>query len=79
MRSSFISKRSNQINHKMKKKEIKLKKVKAWADIGSHGGIFEFIGGAFGSRYPHLMHVFSERVSPDLVEVTITYNPTKSK
>jgi hypothetical protein len=45
----------------------------AYADIGSHNKIFEFVGGLVGNRYPHLMHIYSKEVVPDLVKIKITY------
>lgn len=45
--------------------------INAWAWVGSHGLIFEFCAGPVADRYPHLMHIFSEQVSPDLVPVEI--------
>lgn len=36
------------------------KKITAWADVGSNGGIFEFQSGPVATRYPHLMHVYSQ-------------------
>ena len=51
---------------------MRRKTVIAWADIGSHGGIFEFVSGPVAERYPSLMHVFSRPLTPDLVPVKIT-------
>lgn len=51
----------------------KTKTVKAWADVGSHGGIFVFEVGPVASRYPKLMHIFYEKISADLIPVKITY------
>ena len=45
--------------------------MRAYADIGSHGKIFEFIGGTVGYRYPHLLHIYSKKIKSDLVEVEI--------
>ena len=59
----------------MTKKQRKVKRMKvhkAWADVGSHGGIFEFFSGfGIGGRYPHLLHVYSKKVTKDLVRVEI--------
>ena len=44
---------------------------RAWADVGSHGGIFFFEDGPVGRQYPGLLHIFKDRVSHDLVEVEI--------
>ena len=49
------------------------KKIKAWADIGSHGGIFVFEGGVVAERYPTLMHIFHKKITKDLIPVVITY------
>jgi len=54
----------------MAKKAIKLA---AWADVGSHGGIFAFDGGPVGHRYPGLLHIFKEKLTGDLIPVEITY------
>ena len=59
-----------------KKVKPKFKTVKAWADVGSHGGIFYFDGGPVADRYPGLMHIFKTKVTEDLVEVEIRI-PTK--
>lgn len=50
------------------------KQFKAYADIGSHGGIFEFISGPVAMSYPHLMHIYSEKISSNLIEIKITYD-----
>lgn len=47
------------------------KTVRAWADIGSHGGIFAFANG----NYPGMMHIYETQVTKDLKPVTITYEP----
>jgi hypothetical protein len=44
---------------------------RAWADVGSHGGIFFFESGLVGDRYPGLLHIFKDKVTPDLIEVEI--------
>ena len=55
----------------MKKK--KLKRMRAYADVGSHGGIFMFIGGYIGSDYPGLLHVYKNKITKDLIPVIIEY------
>jgi hypothetical protein len=50
-----------------------------WADISSRGRIFEFDSGPVGDRYPHLMHIYSEQVTPDLKRVEIHLNATKEQ
>lgn len=56
------------------------KKVKAWADVGSHGGIFAFAGGGECARnYMGMMHIYETRVTKDLIPVTITYSLPKRK
>ena len=47
--------------------------VKAWADIGSHNKIFMFELGPVASKYPTLLHVYKNKITPDLVPVTISY------
>lgn len=51
----------------------KIKQIKAWADVGSHGGIFMFDTGPVGSKYPTLLHIFRKRVTKDLIPVKIIY------
>lgn len=55
----------------------KMKPMKAWADVGSHGGIFEFAIGNIADRYPHLLQIYSKQVTPDLIPVKII--PIKQK
>lgn len=43
----------------------------AWADVGSHGGVFEFWDGPVGKKYPRLMHIFSTQTTEDLVPVYV--------
>ncbi len=50
----------------------RVKSMTAWADVGSHGGIFEFAVGPVGDRYPYLLHIFSKPLDPHLVKVRIT-------
>lgn len=57
-------------NPKKGGREIKLKPKYAWADVGSHGGIFEFFSGPVADRYPGLLHIFRRR-GPGLVRVKI--------
>jgi hypothetical protein len=49
-----------------------MKTMNAWADVGSHGGIFEFIGGPVGRQYPNLLNIYSKKLTPNLVPVRIT-------
>lgn len=51
----------------------RVRKVRAWADVGSHGGIFMFEVGLVADRYPKLLHIYHEKVSPNLIPVTIIY------
>lgn len=48
-----------------------MKVHRAFADVGSHGGIFYFLSGPVAVDYPGLLHIFKDRLSPDLVEVEI--------
>lgn len=50
----------------------KVKVHRGWADVGSHGGIFAFTKGPVGDSYPGLLHIFKDKVTPDLVEVKIS-------
>lgn len=56
---------------------MKKKSLVGWADVGSHGKIFEFIGGVVGDRYPHLLHIYSKKVTSDLKKVRITIEEIK--
>jgi hypothetical protein len=49
------------------------KTMKAWADVGSHSGIFYFDGGDIADRYPTLLMIYKDKVASYLKEVTITY------
>lgn len=52
--------------------KCRLRVHRAWADVGIHGGIFFFVsGGMVGDRYPGLLHIFKDKITPDLVEVEI--------
>lgn len=53
-----------------KKKEIRMR---AYADVGSHGGIFMFYGGYLGERYPTLLHIYKRKLLKNFVPVTIVY------
>lgn len=56
-------------------RDTKKKVVKAWADIGSHGGIFAFGGGGeCARRYQGMMHIYETKVTADLKPCTITYD-----
>lgn len=56
------------------KKKKKTKRVRAYADIGSHGGIFYFDLGVIAEKYPYLMHIYHKKISEDLKPVIIEYN-----
>lgn len=56
-----------------------IKEINAWADVGSHGGIYEFTGGPVADRYPHLLHIYSEKMSANMVPVRIVPIKSKSK
>ena len=49
----------------------KVKAMDAWADVGSHGGIFVFEAGPVALHYPRLMHIYDRQVTRDLVPVRI--------
>ncbi len=51
----------------------KYKTIRAYADIGSHNGIFIFEAGPVAERYPNLLHIFSKKDGQDLRPVKITY------
>ena len=56
-----------------------VKKTKAWADVGSNGGIFYFAGGPVASRYPSLLQVYQEKITDDLVPVWIISRAVRPK
>lgn len=51
----------------------------AYADVGSHGGIFEFVSGSIANNYPTLLQIYRKKVTPDLVKVRITEIKKASK
>lgn len=53
--------------------KIKIKKMKAYADVGSNGGIYMFEDGTIANKYPTLLHIYKDKISPDLQPVTISY------
>lgn len=57
------------------KKQKKVRKVEGWAEVGSHGGIFEFVGGDLGESFKHLMCIYSKKVTSDLIKVEIICRP----
>lgn len=57
-------------------KNPKTHKMKGYADIGSHNKIFMFSAGSVAEKYPTLLHIYAEKVSPDLIPVTITFKTT---
>jgi hypothetical protein len=54
-------------------KNYKVKRVRAYADIGSHNGIFMFDVGYVGIAYPTLLHIYRKKVTKDLRPVIIEY------
>ena len=46
--------------------------VRAYASIGSHGGIYVFEAGPVADRYPDLLEIY-RYPRPGLIPVTITY------
>lgn len=52
-----------------------VKRMIAFADVGSHGGIFKFESGPVGNAYPGLLQIYERRVTPDLVRVEIRALP----
>jgi len=58
----------------MKKKVIKkLRRMRAYADIGSHGGLFMFGLGPVGDKYPTLLHIYKKRLLKSFIPVIIEY------
>lgn len=56
-----------------KKAKERTYKMTAYADMGSHQKIFMFSGGQIAEKYPTLLHIYLQKVSEDLVPITITY------
>ena len=54
----------------MKKKE---KRMRVWIDIGSHGGVFMFLGGGIAEQYPTLLHIHRRKIAPYLKQATLIY------
>jgi hypothetical protein len=50
-----------------------------YADVGSHGGIFAFDMGPVAERYPGLLQIYKNKLTPDLVAVKITAVPVVTK
>lgn len=59
----------------------KIRKIKVWVDVGSHGYVYSFGIGPVANRYPNLMHVFDQKMSDSLIPATLTYEwpPKKGK
>jgi len=57
----------------MKNKAKRVRKMKVYVSIGSHGLPFMFDIGHIGERYPTLLHVYHKQVTPDLVPATLTF------
>lgn len=60
---------------KTKKKVREWNRVRpmtAWADVGSHGGIFYHEAGPVARLYPTIMNIYKDKISEGLVEVRIT-------
>ena len=49
----------------------KFRPIDAWADVGSHGGIFYMDDGPIAKAYPGLMMIYRTQVTPDLMPVRI--------
>ncbi len=60
-----------------KKRFVKKFTLNAFADIGSHGGIFEFRIGPVGKDYPGLLHIYREKANDCCVPCKITYTVKK--
>lgn len=58
---------------KKKKKKKNIYTMTAYADMGSHQKIFMFSGGEIAEKYPTLLHIYLQQITPDLVPITITY------
>lgn len=52
--------------------QTRVNQLLAYADVGSHGGVFEFAAGNIAERYPTLLQVYRTQVTKDLVPVYIT-------
>lgn len=51
----------------------KVRRMRVWIDVGSHGGVFIFGNG----RYEDLMHVYHKKVAPYLKPATLVYSLPK--
>ena len=58
---------------------MKVKRMVAYAEVGSHGGIFEFVAGPISKCYPTLLHIYRTPVIGDLVPVEIRPLRTPAK
>jgi hypothetical protein len=55
------------------------KTIRAYADVGSHGGIFYFDMGNIAERYPTLMQIYRKKICKGLTPVKITYETRRKK
>jgi len=55
------------------------KTIRAYADVGSHGGIFYFEMGNIAERYPTLMQIYRKKICKGLTPVKITYETRRAK
>jgi hypothetical protein len=56
------------------KSGYKRKIMRVYIDVGTHGGVFEFLAGPVGNNYPHLLHVYRKQVTEDLRPATLVYD-----
>jgi hypothetical protein len=49
----------------------KVRIIKAWADVGSHDGVFIFESGPIYSMYGPVMHVYASNCVPGLTPIEI--------
>lgn len=55
----------------------KEKEIIAWADVGSHCGIFMFEAGPVADKYPYLMHIYNKPL-PGLRKIRIIITNEKA-
>ena len=63
-------------------KERKVKRMVAWADLGSHNLPFAFMGGAVPERFMGLLHIWERKdagLTRVIIEIPLPISPPKRK
>jgi len=58
---------------KKKPKKKRIRKMRVYVDVGSHGYPFMFESGPIGLLHPTLLHVYHKRLTPDLKPATLIF------